>query len=386
MNSNIRDIYKTLTMLCVEDDKNVLEIYKEIFSLMFKKVYFAQDGNEGFECFKQHDIDIVLTDYNMPECNGLEMSEKIREIDATVPIIMVTALESMDMLKRVIDVHITSFLKKPFTSESMYLAFNLAVKSIIAERTLLKEQTEQILYNDYQEKLTYAKEKTIIKNDIEESKQLLSYHCEVFYQPKDTLSGDSYLIKKLSNDEFFVFIVDGMGKGISASVTAMMSSAFLNYQIEKLLKKGNFSLRKMIKELFKFIHPNLLEEEVLAASFIYFNAKLNEFQYALFAMPPLLYMQPQKDDVYKIRSNNPPITIYSNDFVIDTLSLEEIKKLLIYSDGLNENVVQDSESIYGVYLQDDFKSAGDLTMLESLRKNRVKDQEDDITYIFLQSL
>ena len=385
MNSNIRDIYKTLTMLCVEDDKNVLEIYKEMFSLMFKEVYFAQNGNEGFECFEQHNIDIVLTDYKMPECDGLEMSERIRKIDATVPIIMVTALESMDMLKRVIDVHITSFLKKPFTSESMFLAFNLAVKSIIAERILLKEQTQQISYNDYQENLTYAKEKTIIKNDLGDCKRLLHYHCEVFYQPKDTLSGDSYLIKKLSNDEFFVFIVDGMGKGISASVTAMMSSAFLNYQVEKLLKKGSFSLRKMIKELFRFIHPNLLEEEVVSASFIYFNGQKESCEYALFSMPPLLYMKPKENNVHKIRSNNPPITKYSQDFTIGKMPLQEVEKLLVYSDGLNENILKNSEDIYAKYIQDDFKKAIDLKMFETLRTEKVEYQDDDITYLFLTS-
>lgn len=236
---NISDIYKTLNILCVEDDKNVLEVYKSLFSLMFKKVYFATNGIEGFECFKKEPVDIILTDYMMPQCNGLEMSKKIRAVDESIPIVMVTALESIEMLRDAIDVHITSFLRKPFTSATLFSTFNLAVKSVIVDRCILREQKEKIIYSDYQESLTFTKEKIITKNDILESEKLFDFRCEVVYNPRDTLSGDSYLIRKISEDEYFVFLVDGMGKGISASVSAMLCSSFVNYYINQQLQKQN---------------------------------------------------------------------------------------------------------------------------------------------------
>lgn len=386
MNNYITDIYKTLNILCVEDDKDVLEMYEALFSLIFNKVYFASNGIEGLECFqKNKDINIVLTDYMMPKCNGLEMTKEIRKRDSSVPIVMVTALESIEMLREAIDLNITSFLKKPFTSESLFLAFNTSVKSVIADRCLVKEQAQKIHYNTYQENLTFDKENLITKNDLAQKKKLFDFTCETFYKPKDILSGDSYLIKEINDDEYFLFIVDGMGKGISASVTAMLCSAFINYHIEKLKeKKEKFSLELLLKELLHYIQPNLLEYEVISANFFYFNKTEDQIQYAIFSMPPSLYMLNGSDEVYKIKSNNIPLAPYTSKFTIDSLKIQNIKKLLIYSDGLNESTLKCEENnLYNHYLKSDFKAADTIETFKKLYTERLFVQEDDITYIFL---
>jgi len=376
MNNSISDIYQTLNILCVEDDEDVLDIYKDLFSLIFEEV---------LKSFQENDIDIILTDYMMPRCNGLEMTKEIRKQDSSIPIIMVTALESIDMLREAIDLHITSFLKKPFSASSLFSTFNLAVKSVIGDRYLLKEQTEKILYNHYQENLTFDKETTITKNDIQESKKFFNYNCEVFYKPKDILSGDSYLIKEIDENRYFLFIVDGMGKGISASVTAMLCSAFINYYIERVKEqKIDFSLDLLLKEVLHFIQPNLLEYEVLSANFLYFNKIQDELQYAIFSMPPTLYMEEGSDEVCKIRSNNIPLAPYTTQFNIDTLATSKIQKMITYSDGLNESTLEhDEEKLYTPFLKDDFKSASDMESFKKLFEERGFKQEDDITYIFL---
>lgn len=376
-------IYKTLNILCVEDDSDVLEIYKALFSLMFKEVYFATNGKEGMECFNKHSIDIILTDFQMPIYDGLKMSKKIRELDASIPIVMVTALESIDMLREAIDLHITAFLKKPFTSKSLFETFNIAVKSIIVDRCMMKEHVEKILYNNYQEALSFDKEKTITKNDSQTTQKMMDFHCEVFYKPKDILSGDSYIIKKISDDSYLIFLVDGMGKGISASVTAMLCSAFVNYFVTNTLKtKENFSLKKLLNEFLAYIQPNLLEYEVVSALFLYFYKK--ELHYSIFSMPPPLYMQNNSDEVLKIKSNNPPLAPYTKEFDINILDIFNISKMLIFSDGLNESTIENSSELYNKELKKDFKIAKNITELQTLYAKKVQKQDDDITYVMLQ--
>jgi CheY-like chemotaxis protein len=383
MNDDTLSFYSTLTILCVEDDEDILKIYKELFGLIFKKVYFAQDGKEGLELFKNEKIDIVLTDYYMPRLNGLDMSKEIRKLDESVPIILVTALENIEMLREAIDIHITSFLKKPFNDESLFNVFNLAVQSVLAQRMILQERLEKIIYNDYQEKLTFSKEKLITKNDLQGSKKLLDFRCEVVYKPKDTLSGDSYIIRKLGEDEYFVFLIDGMGKGISASVTAMMCSAYVNYLVDeyKRLKK-NFSLEMALKKLHQFIAPNLLEDEIISMHALHF--KKNDIAYAIFAMPPIL-CQNSKGELHKIKSNNPPYASYVETFNISHLHIEDVTKLMLYSDGVNENTL-DGGVVYGDVLAEDFLQAQNTNQMEQLRMEKVKYQEDDVTYIFLQKM
>ena len=384
MNSYFSEISKTLNILCVEDDKDILNIYQALFTPIFKNVYLSENGLEGIKLFEKEDIDIILTDNKMPLCSGLQMSAAIRKVDTSIPIILVTALEDTEILREAIELQITSFLKKPFTSAELFGAFNLVTKSVIADRCIMKEQAEKILYSDYQENLTFSKEKTIAKNDIEKNKEIFHFNCELVYHPKDTLSGDSYLIKEINRDEYLIFLVDGMGKGISASVTAMLSSAFINYSVNKLVKeKKQFLLQKLLISLQEFIAPNLLEYEVIAASFLYFNKHTMQMEYAIFSMPPVLYMQ-QSNEVLKIKSNNTPFATYSKEFQIDTVDISHLTKMLIYSDGLNENSINNSEELYAKYLKEDFKTTKNIQEFQVKAEEKFSLQDDDITYIYIK--
>jgi len=385
MNEKVLQVYKTLNILCVEDDGDILDIYRALFTPIFKNVYFAHDGNEGLACFEKEQVDIILTDNMMPRCNGIEMTKKVRQLDASVPIILVTALESIEMLREAIELHISSFLKKPFTSHDLFTTFNMVAKSIIADRCLMQEQALKIQYSDYQENLTFEKELTIANNDTATDKRLLNFHCELIYRPKDTLSGDSYSIKKINEYEYLLFLVDGMGKGISASVSAMLSSAFVNYYISQLQKNNKpFSLQELLLSLQEFIGPNLLEYEVLAASFFCFNKTNRQVEYAIFSMPPALYMLIDSNEVLKIKSNNTPFAAYTQEFQTDVLDIAQLKKMIVYTDGLNENTLDNGQQCYTTYLVEDFQSTETIEEFDKKMQKRCPQQNDDITYIYLR--
>ena len=384
MNSYMKDIYKTLNILCVDDDDEILSIYTELFSIMFHKVYVAKNGEEGLESFKNDPIDIVLTDFKMPKSDGLDMSRKIRKLDSSVPIIMVTALESLGMLKEALEINITGFLKKPITSESLNKVFNLAVKSIIADRIIKKEQTEQLQYNFEQESLSFVKEQQILQNDAAKNKKIFDFSCDVIYKPKDILSGDAYVIREITPQQYFIFVVDSMGKGISASISAMLCAAFVNYMITSH-KKENIStnLKDIIDAFIKFITPNLMDEEIISAHFLCFINSSKKLTYTSFSMPCIL-MEKGKE-VTKIKSNNHPLSKYTTSFKTDTVSVEDVEKILIYTDGVNENFVNSAHEVYGEYLVDDFKKSANVNHFEELMCSKVQEQDDDMTLIYLNN-
>ena len=382
MHDNLK-IYNSLNILCVEDEKYVMDIYTSMFSMLFQNVYTAYNGEEGLEIFQKESIDIILTDHSMPIMTGLEMTKKIREIDSSIPIILLTALESLEILRNAIDLQITSFIKKPISSKSIFSTLEFVAKSVLADRLLIESQTKQLSYSNYQENLTYEKENLIIKNDLEDTKSFFDFNCEVFYQPRDILSGDSYIIKEISSTEYMMFLVDGMGKGISAAATSMLCSAFINNKIEQAIKNKQFSLHTLIQNLLEFIAPNLLEEEVVSASFLYFNSEKNTLEYSMFSMPAILYTINTTQEVLKLRSNNPPLAPYTQDVNTTILDINNLNKMLIFSDGLNENFTKDTNEFYGTYLINDFQNSKNLKELEIKRNTKVVIQEDDITYIFI---
>ena len=85
---NIDDVIKhtiKLNLLYVEDNDEARETSMFIFEEFFQNITIAVDGEDGFEKFKENpDIDIIVTDIDMPRLSGLGMIRKIREIDKEI--------------------------------------------------------------------------------------------------------------------------------------------------------------------------------------------------------------------------------------------------------------------------------------------------------------
>ncbi|MGE0737667.1 response regulator [Sulfurimonas sp.] len=392
INTSALDYLRSLTLLCVEDNETTQLIYTYIFQDIVKEIIFANNGKDGLEKFALYDIDIVLSDYNMPLLNGIEMIKHIREIDAKVPIVLVTAIQEVDVIIEALQLGVTNFLKKPIVASEMVHAVENAAKIAIADR-YLKEQREQKIqefekkekYNSFQEELAFAKELNILRNDFyyqmhENSSVVL---IDFFYKPLDILSGDAYSAREIDADKQFYFIIDGMGKGLSASLSSMLLTSFINYTIDKNVKA--FDLQKTINEAVTYIKPILLDEEAIAADFIVIDYKNLTIEYAKFAMPPSL-MQSSKNEIVKVKSNNPPLSKYTNETKVSSLDISDMFKFLFYSDGVIENSVREGNKLYANYLEKDFLSSFTKDELREKILWKTQEQEDDMTFIFLNRL
>ena len=78
------------TILVVEDDKDLIGIYKEILELHNYDVQIALNGVEGVEKFKQVKPSLVIMDGDMPELNGYEAFKQIKEIDNNANVVIGT--------------------------------------------------------------------------------------------------------------------------------------------------------------------------------------------------------------------------------------------------------------------------------------------------------
>ena len=82
---------KNKKILIVEDENIARTFLKTILSKQIENVYTASNGKEGYELFLEVKPDLIISDLEMPGMNGMTMINKIREIDAKVPIIVTTA-------------------------------------------------------------------------------------------------------------------------------------------------------------------------------------------------------------------------------------------------------------------------------------------------------
>jgi len=112
-------LLKETTVLYVEDDTQVHKHIRKFLKNFVKEVYSAFNGREGWDMFKQHLPDIVLTDCRMPKMSGLEMAEKIKGSHPVTPIIVISAFAEVELLMKAIDIGVDKYVKKPVDGDKL---------------------------------------------------------------------------------------------------------------------------------------------------------------------------------------------------------------------------------------------------------------------------
>jgi len=114
MNADVSRL-KEITVLYCEDEANLRDVTGGILTSFTKKQFIAEDGQIGLEYFKANkdNIDLVITDVNMPNMSGLEMAKEIKAINPNIPIIVATAFSNSEYLLEAIDLGIDKYVLKP---------------------------------------------------------------------------------------------------------------------------------------------------------------------------------------------------------------------------------------------------------------------------------
>jgi two-component system chemotaxis response regulator CheY len=105
----------------VADDSSTMRkiILRSLQAVGVPEAAEAGDGEEAVNMFKSGTYDLVLTDWNMPKKNGLDVIKEIRAVNATVPIIMVTTEAEKTRVLEAIQAGVSDYLVKPFTADML---------------------------------------------------------------------------------------------------------------------------------------------------------------------------------------------------------------------------------------------------------------------------
>lgn len=121
---------ENFTVLYVEDSRLLRVMVSNLLEDKVKEIHLANDGKEGLEQFSKIDPDIVISDINMPNMDGLEMSGRIKEISPDTPVILLTALDSISNFKKAIETGINFFISKPIQNDELIEAVSKAAKNL----------------------------------------------------------------------------------------------------------------------------------------------------------------------------------------------------------------------------------------------------------------
>lgn len=144
------EFLKKLNILFVEDEQLAREKLAKLLNKLFNNVTLAQNGLEGYDAFlkakkNNKQIDLILSDINMPIMNGLEMIEKIREFDKDVPVIYTTARSESENLLRAINSNVSHYVIKPIDTQDLITRIaSVCEKKYIQSLLELKQKEFQI--------------------------------------------------------------------------------------------------------------------------------------------------------------------------------------------------------------------------------------------------
>ncbi|RXJ60524.1 HD domain-containing phosphohydrolase [Candidatus Marinarcus aquaticus] len=182
---------KEITLLYVEDEEFIRNELTSVFEMIAHKVIVATDGQEGFEAFKKNDVDLIITDINMPNMNGFEMLKAIREIRSDVPAIILSAYSQSDFIRKANEIDsINEYLIKPVDISLLLNKINKIIQKVEAKRAH-KELVK--LLEQY--KLAVDSSSIVSKTD---SKGIITYvndvFCEISGYSKKELLGKNHNI------------------------------------------------------------------------------------------------------------------------------------------------------------------------------------------------
>lgn len=227
MNTKVLYEYtKKIRVLYVEDEAEVRASVGTLFSAYFLDLVSAVDGFDALEKIKNSELlfDLVISDINMPNMNGIEMAREILLDNPAMPIIFITAYNDSQYLQEAIEIGVSSYLAKPLRKEQFDTAIFKASQIICDHKFVLSHMD---LIEDLNLKLERQNKELQQKNEeLEKSLRML-----------DTMLNKEQMIIGTPEDKE------------DPSETEIVDNTAFNLQVDQLVHEDLHELRELHMEI-----------------------------------------------------------------------------------------------------------------------------------------
>lgn len=152
------DEKQTYTILCLDDEQNILNSLRRLLRKEGYKLLLASNGEEAFKLLAENEVHLVISDQRMPEMNGTEFLAKVKEQYPDILRIILTGYTDVDSITESINKgHIYKFFLKPWNDQNLKLEIRQALeqfalirdnirldKTVVAQNEKLKEINENL--------------------------------------------------------------------------------------------------------------------------------------------------------------------------------------------------------------------------------------------------
>ena len=385
---------KPIKILSVDDEMDLELLLTQYFRRKIRKgeyeFVFAHNGLEALTMMVKHpDIEIILSDINMPEMDGLTLLAKINEMrNPALKVIMVSAYGDMGNIRQAMNNGAFDFATKPIDLDDLSVTIEKAIEQIEYVHQMQREHSQlESLKGD----LAIASEiqQAILPRHYPPFPDLVDYlDIAASMTPAKDVGGDFYDFFRIDDDHIGFLIADVSGKGIPAAIFMAVSRTLIRATGLRGVSPADcisYSNRLLASEsvdcMFVTVFYAILN--IQTGEVLYCNAGHN---------PP--YMLKRSGEVVALPMSQDPMVgaIEGIDFHLQQLQLDKGDALVLFTDGVTEAMNSQNEEFGEDRLEDTLKDVvmSDCQKMVDVIKDDVSEfageaeQSDDITILALR--
>jgi sigma-B regulation protein RsbU (phosphoserine phosphatase) len=384
----------TIKILSVDDEAPLELLMKQYFRRKIRsgeyEFFFAHNGLEALAIlYNNPDIEIILSDINMPEMDGLTLLAKVNEMrNPALRVIMVSAYGDMKNIRQAMNNGAFDFATKPIDMEDLSRTIEKAIEQInfVHESQKAYSQLESL-----KKDLTTAREiqqyilPQVFPPFPEDSDKLDIYAS---MEAAKDIGGDFYDFFRIDDDRIALVIADVCGKGIPAALFMAVSRTMIR-------SKGSQcdDAAECLTESNRVLAAYSVDCMFLTVFYAIYNTKTGLITYCNAGHNPPHLLRANGTIEELPAPKNTIVGAFDNiDFKEDTLQLEHGDTLVMFTDGVTEAMTKTYEE-FGTERLDNILSGlvgkGSQEIIETVKAGIKEfvdgaEQSDDITMLVLK--
>ena len=383
-----------IKILSVDDENDLELLLTQYFRRKIRKgeydFHFAHNGLEALTMLlKEKDFDIILSDINMPEMDGLTLLTKINEMqNPALKCIMVSAYGDMGNIRQAMNNGAFDFATKPIDLDDLSVTIEKAIEQIHYIKTMQKEHKE----------LTSIKGDLAVAREIQQAilprifppfpEETASMDIAASMNAAKDVGGDFYDFFRIDNDRIGFTIADVSGKGVPAAIfmavarTLIRATGIRGVSPAECMTYSNALLsQEAVNNMFVTVFYGIYN--IRTGEVTYSNAGHN---------PPYLMKADGTVEELPLSKDIVAGAIDDYEFTEDTLQLEKGDTLLLFTDGVTEAIDKDEKDYGDERLRKLLGQCSKLSCQEIVSKVKADvkafvgeaEQSDDITLLALK--
>lgn len=250
------------TILWADDEIDLLKAHIIFLKQKGYETDCVNNGQDAVEACRNRHYDIVFLDENMPGMNGLEALQQIKEIDSTIPVVMITKSEEEDIMNQAIGAKIADYLIKPVNPNQILLTLKKNIKA----REIISEATTDGYRSEFGKIGLQINDSSSVEDYMEVYKKLVFWELQLSESAADM---DEILLmqKEEANSAFVKFIKKNYESWFKdESKRPMMSQDVFKTKVLPLLDNGE-KVFFVVLDNFRFDQWRIIRE-LLSADFV----------------------------------------------------------------------------------------------------------------------